>query len=407
MTGWTRYLALAAIVGLGLLMGAPEAATQAPSASLLFGGATSLSGQLAEWGQEQRNVVDLWAKRLNAQGGLRVGDRAYRIETKFYDTQSDPTKVAALVERLITVDKVNLLFGPVSSLQMANAQPLFEKYRIPAISSFAFVTDLYRKGYKYSFSAQPGTAGQYVVAFDMFKELGVKTLTLVAVNNPLGGAFVKEFSREAEAHGIKIIATEVYPPGTSEFSTILTKLAAAKPDLLAHQDTLAPAIELRKQQVALGIKFPLVFLETGPNVAGWEASGNAGVGVISQSAWDATFEGYQPDGESVWGRNADFVNAYRTEYGKLPTWTAAVTANATEIYTRALRRAGTTDAVAVRDAIAGLTGSTFYGPIRFDAGGLNEGPGTAKVVVQWQQGKRVVVYPAQSATGKLVFPLTQ
>jgi ABC-type branched-subunit amino acid transport system substrate-binding protein len=154
-----------------------------------------------------------------------------------------------------------------------------------------------------------------------------------------------------------------------------------------------------------GTTRPSIRTLRGPNVAGWEASGSAGEWTISQSAWDISFAGFQPDAEAFWGTNADFVNAYRGEYGKAPTWSAAVTANATEIYTRALRRGGTSNPVAVRDAIAGLTGSTFYGPIQFDAGGLNEGPGTAKVVIQWQQGRRVVVYPAKAATGKLVFPI--
>ncbi len=386
--------------------GATATTTTEPveQAVLLFGAATSLSGDLADWGQAQRNSIELWAKMVNESGGLTVGDTTYQIQTIFKDTQSNPDNVAALVEELLTDDKVNFLFGPVSSLQVGNMQALADQYQIPSVNTFAFVTDIYRKGFKYSFSAQPGTASQYVNLFEMLGELGVKTIAIAAVNNPLGEAFVKEVTHESETLGVEILATEVYPAETTDFSTILTKFAGLAPDVVAQQDTLGPTIEFRKQQVAQGLSFPLVYVESGPNVEGWEAAGEAGELVVSQTAWDPSFVGHEPDDQAFWGTNADFVRLYEEAYGTPPTWAAAVTANATEIYTRALTAAGTIDPVAVRDAIAGLTGDSFYGPIKFDEGGLNEGPAAAVAVVQWQSGQRVVVYPSDLATGEIVYP---
>lgn len=73
-----------------------------------------------------------------------------------------------------------------------------------------------------------------------------------------------------------------------------------------------------------------------------------------------------------------------------------------QVFADAFRRARSLDPAAVRDAIAATEIQTFYGPIKFDAMGRNIAKGL--VLTRIQNGKHVVVVPAESATGSPVMP---
>ncbi len=76
-----------------------------------LGAAVSFSGKYAKDGQLLKKGYELWKERVNAKGGVKVGDRRYRVEIIYYDDQSDPKTTAKLVEKLITQDGVRFILG--------------------------------------------------------------------------------------------------------------------------------------------------------------------------------------------------------------------------------------------------------------------------------------------------------
>src|SRR4051794_15179482 len=109
------------IIGLilGLLatgMGACDGPTppgEAPAAdTILFGATISITGKTAKEGEYTRDGYQFALDTLNAAGGIRVGDRTYRLALRYYDDESRPDRAAQLYEKLIQTDKVNLLLGP-------------------------------------------------------------------------------------------------------------------------------------------------------------------------------------------------------------------------------------------------------------------------------------------------------
>jgi branched-chain amino acid transport system substrate-binding protein len=99
----------------------------------------------------------------------------------------------------------------------------------------------------------------------------------------------------------------------------------------------------------------------------------------------------------------DYADLYKKEFGYVPDYHPPQSTAAVEVYQAALEKTGSFDPQKVRDAIAATDLMTAYGPIKFDERGANIAKGME--VMQIQNGAQVVVYPADAATGELVYPL--
>jgi branched-chain amino acid transport system substrate-binding protein len=341
---------------------------------ITFGLQTSVTGAVADYGKPQVKTIELWMEKVNKAGGLEVGGKKYQLALKQYDNKSDVNQDAPLTTRLITEDKVDLLFGPVSSLHAANACPVNERYKIPAITTFAFVDSVYERGLKYCFSAQPPTSRQYDAVVDLFAKNDLKNIVIAAPSDELGNSIVSHVGEAAEKVGVHVVDTRRFPPTTKDFSTVLAQIKAKNPDAIAVGGVPETSIRFRQQMVSFGMKTKLTYFESGPNGAGlgWEAAGGPGEFAVATSAWTPSIEGNEPDADSIWGSNAAI------------------------------------DGEKVRNAIAAVTGTNFYGPIEFDERGLNVGPVASAVVIQAQGDSKSfeypVVWPQDKAEKDLVIP---
>ncbi len=83
---------------------------------------------------------------------MKIGDKTYMLEIKYYDDESTPARTAQLLERLIEQDNVNFILGPYSSATTIAAAPVTEKYKIPMVEAEGASRSLFNKGYKYLFA---------------------------------------------------------------------------------------------------------------------------------------------------------------------------------------------------------------------------------------------------------------
>ena len=140
---------VAAITAAALL--AASAAADARDV-IKIGAAVSQSGNFAREGENLRDGYILWTEKANAAGGIKIGDRAYKLELVFYDDESQAQTSARLTEKLITEDKVQFLLGPYSS-GIANATAaISERYKMLTIAPMAAANSLYARGYHYIFT---------------------------------------------------------------------------------------------------------------------------------------------------------------------------------------------------------------------------------------------------------------
>ena len=105
--------------------------------TITLGAAVSFTGKYSTNGKHTKNGYDLAVKRINENGGVKVGDNTYLLQIIYYDDESTPARGAQLIERLINQDKVNFILGPYSSGLTKAIAPVTEKYKVPMVEATA------------------------------------------------------------------------------------------------------------------------------------------------------------------------------------------------------------------------------------------------------------------------------
>src|SRR4030042_2095860 len=116
---------------------------------------TSLSGELAFGGSVTKRGYDMWEDAINAQGGIDIGGKKYKVKLVYADDQSTPATAAVAGERLITQEKVDFILGPYASGPTLALAPITEKYKMPHITGSAESPLIWLRTFKYTFGTLP------------------------------------------------------------------------------------------------------------------------------------------------------------------------------------------------------------------------------------------------------------
>jgi len=220
-------VALLAVVGL-----AWAAAVAAQSDVLKIGVVSALSGPGSEWGLAQDGSAKIVAMEVNAKGGLKVGNKTYKIEVISYDDQYKAALAVSGMTRLIEQDKVKLVVGPMGSAATLAVLPLLEKNKILAIIG-AYSEKALDKDTKYSFRGFPTTIeyGPQIVAWLKKNKPNLKTVAHIESNDETGWASQRLLKGYYENEGYKMVTSEVFERNTKDFQPILTRVLTTKPDI--------------------------------------------------------------------------------------------------------------------------------------------------------------------------------
>jgi branched-chain amino acid transport system substrate-binding protein len=130
-----------------------------------------------------------------------------------------------------------------------------------------------------------------------------------------------------------------------------------------------------------------------------ESLGRTAEGLVEPVQWAPNM----PWKDEIFGFTArEFADLFKKEYGYDPDYHPPQSMAALQVFQRAIQKTGSLEPEKVRDAIAETNIMTAYGPVKFDARGVNIGK--AMAVIQIQGGKPVVVWPASAAEGRLRYP---
>jgi branched-chain amino acid transport system substrate-binding protein len=129
-----------------------------------------------------------------------------------------------------------------------------------------------------------------------------------------------------------------------------------------------------------------------------KALGSAAEAVFASSQWSRDVKYRGP----VFGTAREYAQLFEKKYGFVPDYHGAESSAAGVVLQLALEKAGSVEPQKVRDALASLDATTFYGPVKFSATGLNDAK--PMVTVQVQHGKVMTVWPADVATARAIYP---
>ncbi len=377
------------------------------SGTLLFGAPISLTGATSTEGHLTLEGYQLWVKEANAHGGIKLGNTTYQVQLKYYDDESNPTKSSQLTQRLITTDKVNFLLGPYGTAATLQDEAIAEQSQIPMVEGNGAAKSIFSKGFHYIFGVLSPSAKYASVMLEaaLAAPTPPQNVAIIYANDSFSTEVAAAAKDYAASHNLPVTYYQQYPANATDLTGVLTALKTSGPDGTVPDMILGSgheneALVTMKEAKQLGINAKLYAFTVGPATPDFAtALGSDANDVIGSAQWTAQ-EKYQ--GTDIFGTPANYEQLYVKEYNHEPAYQSADATAVGLAFQFAIQKAGSIDPQKVRDALASLDITTFYGEIRFDSTGANTYKPMA--TIQIQNGKVVTIYPANVANAQFVYP---
>jgi branched-chain amino acid transport system substrate-binding protein len=387
---------LLAIAVLALIAAVPVGALAA--GGIKVGIVLPLTGSQAKFGEIEKRSFEMAAEEINAAGGIK----GMNLDLLFEDDTGKPDVGRAAVEKLISRDKVTVLTGGYSSAVTQATTAVAQQFKVPFLVTTGSADEITEKGYDYIFRINP-TSSEY---FDPFESLikkvgGIKTMALLYENTQFGQSSAKDVEAAAKKAGIQVPVKEGYQAGAIDFKPILSKVKAAKPDIVYMVSYVMDAALLMAQSKELDIN-PKMFAGGGAGFTLPEFQQKAGAAadlVYSATLWtqDVPYKGAK-----------QYFDKFQKKYNAETEYHGAEAYGSMYVVADALKRVKSSSPTPkeIRDALAATDMMTAFGPVKFVSYAKktqqNKLPHT--FVVQWQKGKMETVWPEAYAKKMYVFP---
>jgi branched-chain amino acid transport system substrate-binding protein len=375
---------LAALTCLGQLGACKKSGGAAPSGGaaagaqaqgVVIGHYASMTGNTAHFGQDTDKAVHLAVDEANASGG--VLGKPVKLVT--LDDRGDSAEAASAVTRLIDVEHVNALIGEVaSSLSLAGAR-IAQRRGIPMISPSSTNPKVTQVGdYIFRVCFIDPFQGKVMATFARNTLKLDEVAILRDVKNDYSIGLADTFKAAFTALGGKIALEQSSSAGDTDFSAQVTAVKGTKAQAIYVPGYYSEVGAIARTAKRLGLKVPLLGGD------GWDAPELFSIG---GDALDGSYfsNHFAADGASPKGKQ--FMASFKAKYGQEPTGLGMLGYDAAALLLDAVKRAGTTNPKAVRDALAqtkGFEGVT--GKITMDK---DRNPEKSAVILKIQGGKAV------------------
>ncbi|MCL2380886.1 MAG: ABC transporter substrate-binding protein [Treponema sp.] len=353
-----------------LFVGCGEDAGDTVNLGVIF----PLSGPQAHFGVESSDGIILAAEEINRAGGLL----GRQINLIIADDENIPANTMSNFIRLTTQDGVGIVMGSSTSGATSAIAPIAQDQGVVVISPSATAFGVTQFG-DFIFRTCFIDVFQGIVGANFaFDGLGARRAAVLYdqgadYNRGLAHAFIAQFTER----GGQIVSHQVYMSGAVDFSAQVTSIAAASPDVVFLpnflNDVALQAMQLRAQ----GVTAPLLGGD------GWDGVVNIAGPEIVGGLWSGSFSA-----ETTEPMGIEFVRAFEARFGRTATQFAALGYDTMLLIADAIRRAGTTEPRAVRDALAATEADFVTGTIRFDE---NRNPIKGAVINEIQMRDGVLV----------------
>jgi branched-chain amino acid transport system substrate-binding protein len=370
------------------------------SASIVLGASVQMSGPLANTGRYYRDGYDFAIDRINAAGGVKVGNNLEKVSLKVLDNQSDNNLAVRQYVQLLTQDKVNLLLGPFASDTVLATSPVAEKYQVPMVQGGGASDQIYTRGYKYVFGTLPPASRYFESTIEAMSKLSPapKSVALLYADDAFDVSVAKGTRELLTKAGIKAVIDQRYSTNASDFASLLSEIKSTQPDAVLVAGHETELLNFIRQAKGLDVSPHLYSFTVGvPSADFRKALGKDADYAFGMTPWlpSASLK------DDYFGDAAAFAAAYEKRFGYEPDYHAASAVAAVETYAKAIIAAGSVDAEKVRNALTKVDFESLYGRIHFNATGQIDLPQT---VIQVQDGKVVPIF-AKDFVGRPEYPM--
>jgi branched-chain amino acid transport system substrate-binding protein len=358
------------------------------------------SGPLAKYGIELARGHGLAVDEINAKGGL-LGRQVELIQ----GDATNPQQAIATVDQLATRDNVDLFSGTYMSPASAAASDTAQRYGRLYWETIATAQELTERGLTnfvrsgpsaISYAIEGVAAVKNLIAPAFNKKPGELKIWIEHEDLSFGTSIAQSLKKLLEDEGIKPVNVTSHSFKAIDLNDTVLRIKQGNPDLLIEVGYVPDGNLLLRNLRDQGYKIPgIMYLVTGDAPETLEAVGAEtleGLLVVSYPRTDVP-DSYSPGGQH-------YLEAYRAKYKQEPAATLGLTAYAgMNMLFDAVRAAGSVDMEKVHAAAAAMDKPLRSYPggygVKFDANFQNTR--AVPVVVQWQSGIPVTVYPTEAA----------
>ena len=314
---------------------------------IVIGSYSSNTGATATFGVYQLRGTEMAIQEINAKGGIN-GKKIKHIN---YDNKSDSDETLAVVNRLISQDKVVAILGEATSGRSKIGASVAQQHKVPMLSSSATNPDVTKVG-NYIFRACFIDPFQgYVMAKFMTENLKLKKAAIMRdTKNDYSVGLSDIFADKLKGMGGVIVTDVAYQEGDIDFKSQLTSIKAKDVDAIFVPGYYNEVALIAKQAKELGIKAPLL---------GGDGWSSPKLFEIAKEAINGNYFSNHYTTESKDPKTVEFVKAFKAKFNEVPDVMAALAYDATYLMAEAIGKTKEVTSENIRDELAKI--KDFHG----------------------------------------------
>ena len=364
--------------------------------SLKVGIVLPLTGDEAKFGEIEKLSFDLALEEINGSGGIK----GKKLEFIMEDDTGRPDVGRSVVEKLITKDKVIMIGGGYSSSVTYAVAGVCQQKQMPFLVNTGSADNITTSGWDYIFRLNPPVS-EYANAIEslLAEVIKPKTVAILHENSLFGTKGAESFENTSKKLGIKVVLKEGYEARGIDFKPVLVKVKDLNPDIIYMVSYIMDASLLMNQSKELKLA-PKMFIGGAAGFTLPEFQKNAGAAsekVVSATLWHEVLS---------YPGAMDYYKKFVAKHKKPTEYHGAEAYAAAYVIADVLKRAKSLKNTDIKQALSETDLKTVFGPIKFISYDKHKNQNKLPTyVVQWIDGKLELVWPADLASKKLVFPV--
>ena len=369
--------------------------------AIRFGASISTSGRYALQGRQALAGLQAWAKVTNVEGGVRISQLGGTLPVTLihYDDASSSERAVAAAEKLIQVDRVHVLIGPYGSDLTRAVVGVAREHGRLLWNHGGASDDIHRPGHGVVSIPTPVSL-YFGGVLELVRSLDAHARKAVVLHRR-GSRFGRLATRGAQVVGRRagfVVAALTYSYLPDDLPQLLARLRRQRPDLILSAGSFEDDCAIARESIATGVRTKAFAVTAAAMREFRQTLGTGAEGIFAPSQWE-------PDARHAvdFGPSSAQVARRIRAMGAVADYPAAQGYVACLIAQRCLEDAGSADDEGLWRAACALDCNTFFGRFRINPRtGIQEGHEMRWV--QWQGGRRVVVWPPSVAQAGPVYP---
>ena len=393
-------LSAAAVLSVGVLAACSSSSSSSSSSAagtgtssspsskspITVGASLSLTGDFSADGEAFQRGYQLWASDVNAHGGLL----GRQVTLKILNDNSSPTQVATNYQTLFAQDKVDLAFGPFSSLLTTPSASVAARYGYALIEGAGGAPAVFASPANVSahnvFDVSLPIEDEMLPFVNWIASMPAsqrpKTAAYPMADDPFADPPVQLAQQKLQALGVKTVYSKIFPAEVASYKPAADQVAATGAQVVVLGSTDVPTVAAFMQAFQQQHYNPKMFIcaagpDQGASFTSAVGKSNA-TGMMVPNGW---YPGYANAASQA------MVQAYVAKYGGSPSDVNADVAEAYsvgQVAAQAVTATGGTDNAKIITYLhSGVTINTVQGPVKFDSLGKNSA--AAAFTFQWQE----------------------